>query len=37
MRSSRGIGPIIRPAVDAGTLQVVAAVCDVESGRVELV
>lgn len=30
-------GPIIRPAVEAGTLRVVAAVCDVESGRVELV
>jgi len=29
-------GPIVRPAVEAGTLRVVAAVCDVESGRVEL-
>ncbi|HET9120650.1 MAG TPA: carbonic anhydrase [Solirubrobacterales bacterium] len=28
--------PIIRPAVEASTLRVVAAVCDVESGRVEL-
>ena len=30
-------GPIIRPGVESGALQVVAAVCDVESGRVELV
>jgi carbonic anhydrase len=29
-------GPILRPGVEAGTLRVVAAVCDVESGRVEL-
>jgi carbonic anhydrase len=29
-------GPIIRPALEAGTLRVVAAVCDVESGGVEL-
>lgn len=29
-------GPIIKPAVEAGALRIVAAVCDVESGRVEL-
>ncbi|HSD25391.1 MAG TPA: carbonic anhydrase [Solirubrobacterales bacterium] len=36
-RELAGKAPIIRPAVDSGTLRVVAAVCDVESGRVELV
>ncbi len=29
-------GAIVRPALAAGTLRVVAAVCDVESGGVEL-
>ena len=28
--------PIIRPAVEAGGLRVVAAICDVESGSVTL-
>jgi carbonic anhydrase len=32
-----GRGPIIRPAVEAGTLQVVAAVYEIESRRVRLV
>jgi carbonic anhydrase len=31
-----GRGPIIRPAVEAGRLQVVPAVYEIESGRVEL-
>ena len=31
----RTADPIIRPAVGAGTVRVVAAVCEVESGRVE--
>jgi carbonic anhydrase len=32
-----GRGPIISPAVDSGTLRVVAAVFEIESGRVKLV
>jgi carbonic anhydrase len=32
-----GRGPIIRPAVDAGTLRVVAAVYEIRNGRVRLV
>ena len=31
-----GTGPVIGPAVEAGRLRVAAAVCDVETGRVEL-